>query len=138
MSKSVFIGLLVIAGVGYYLYRVNYFSEIDAIFDYSPDTVYVEARSSDLHDCKLSLTHDFSVDLPFLRQGVRSSIDRLQFKQWNGTELALIKDLGEKIEFKMRCQEGKIEKIQDNRYYESGPSKPEPKASDSGEVEDSH
>jgi len=136
MSKGLFITLLILAAVGYYLYRSNYFTEIDARFEYTPTSVSVEARGDELHDCTLSLTNDYEVEIPYLRSNRPLTMDRTAFKQWNGTDLEAIRELGEKIEFKMRCSEGKIEKTELNRYYVSkGPQK---KVSDSGEVVDSN
>jgi|GEM_PF-7120979 len=136
MSKGTLIALMVLASAGYYLYRVNWFTDIDAKFDYTPEGVSVMARSVDFHDCKLSLTHDYVVEIPFIRKSDRVTIGKNDFKQWNGTVLESIEDLGEKIEFKMRCREGKIETADSNRYYAS--AAPEKKASDSGEVLDSN
>jgi hypothetical protein len=136
MSKGSLIALLILAAVGYYLYRSNYFSEIDARFDYSPSGVSVEARGSDLHDCKLSLTNDFEIEIPFLRANRPLSVLKTDFKQWNGTGLERIRDLGETIEFHMRCREGKIDRTVSNRYYEEkGPQK---STSDGGEITDSN
>ena len=135
MSKNLLIVLLILAGVGYYLYKTNYFSQIDAKFDYTPGGVSVEARGADLHDCKLAITNDFEIKLPFLRANTPVMIEKTEFKQWNGTNLEAMRDLGEKMEFKMRCREGEIETSEPNRYYEASTQK---KASDSGEVTESN
>jgi len=135
MSKSWFIGLLILAAAGYYFYKTNYFSAIEARFDYTPNSVSVEALGMDLHNCKLAITNDFEIKLPFLRANTPLEIEKTEFKQWNGTNLESIHDLGEKMEFKMRCREGKIETAESNRYYEAPTQK---KASDSGEVTESN
>ncbi len=116
MSKSLFVFLVIAAAVGYYLYKTNRFTEIRAGFDYTPEGVSVIARDMDLHDCKLNLTYDYSVDLPYLRRDVRVTIAKYDFKQWNGTALEAMGALGPEIEFRMRCKEGKIEVKESNRY----------------------
>ena len=119
MPKSLIIIVLILAGIGYYLYRTNYFSPIEARFDYNPNGVSV----------------DFEVKLPFLRANTPLMIEKTDFKQWNGTNLEAIRDLGEKMEFKLRCREGKIETAEKNRYFEGQTEK---KPSDSGEVTESN
>ena len=116
MSKSLFFLLLIAAAVGYYLYKTNYFTDIQASFDYTPESVSVIARQSDLHDCKLNLTYDYSVELPFLRQNARVTLAKTDFKQWNGTILESIEALGPEIEFRMKCKEGSLEVKESNRY----------------------
>jgi hypothetical protein len=118
MSRNFLIALVLLAGIGYYLYRTNYFSAIDAKFDYSASGVSVEARGMDLHDCKLAITNDFEVQIPFLRENTPVNIQKTDFKQWNGTNLESMHDLGEKMEFRMRCREGKVESSERNRFYE--------------------
>jgi len=117
MSKSLFFFLLIAGAVGYYLYKTNRFTDIRASFDYIPEGVSVIARDRDLHNCKLRLTHDYTVELPFLRQNSPVLIGIDDFKQWNGTLLESMKALGPEIEFKMRCDEGAINLIETNRYY---------------------
>jgi hypothetical protein len=117
MSKSLFLFLIIAAAVGYYLYKTNHFTDIRASFDYAPEGVSVTARDMDLHDCKLKLTHDYGVELPFLRQNSPRMIGKDDFKQWNGAMLESIQALGPEIEFRMRCKEGGIELTETNRYY---------------------
>jgi hypothetical protein len=136
MSKGFLIVLVVLASVGFYLYKTNWFTDINVKFDYSPEGVSVLAKGMDYHDCELKLTNDYAVKIPLIRQNQYLSIGKNEFRQWNGTDLESIKDLGEKIEFKMRCREGKIETTDSNRYNTSAPA--EGKASDSGEVVDSN
>ena len=116
MSKSLFIFLLIAAAVGYYLYKTNQFAEVNATFDYSPEAVSVMALDDSLHDCKLSLTNDYIVIIPILRPGNRVSITKTDFKQWNGTILESMKDLGPQVEFKLRCKEGSTKTTKPNRY----------------------
>ena len=116
MSKSLFVFLLLAAGVGYYLYKTNKFTDVRASFDYTPTTVSVTARDQDLHDCKLLLTHDYGVDLPFLRENDRFTIGKDDFKQWNGTILESMQALGPEIEFNLKCEEGSMKLTEANRY----------------------
>jgi hypothetical protein len=112
----VLVFLLIAATVGVYLHKTNRFTRINAKFDYTDSEIFVTALDQDLHDCKLNLTHDYGVDLPFLRQSVRKSIVKDDFKQWNGTALEGIWALGPEIEFKLRCSEGSVEAKETNRY----------------------
>ena len=121
MSKSLFIFLLIAAGVGYYLYKTNKFTEVRASVDYTPTTISITARDQDLHDCKLLLTHDYGVDLPFLRQNARFTIGKDDFKQWNGTILESMQVLGPEIEFNLKCQEGYMKLKEGNRYANAEP-----------------
>jgi hypothetical protein len=117
MSKSFLFFLLIAAAAGFYLYKTNWFTDIRATFDYAPEGISITAREMDLHDCKLKLTHDYSVDLPFLRQNTPRMVGKDDFKQWNGTMLESIQALGPEIEFRMRCTEGAIDLKETNRYY---------------------
>jgi hypothetical protein len=126
MSKGLLITLLVLGALGYYLYRINWFTEISAKFDYTPDSVSVTALYLDLHNCKLNLTNDFAVEIPLIRENRSITLSQNDFKEWNGAILESIKDLGPTIEFKMRCDEGKIETNQGNRYATSEPAAKEP------------
>lgn len=121
MSKSLLIFLLVAAAVGYYLYKTNRFTEVNASFDYSPETVSVMALDYNLHDCELSLTNDYMVKIPILRERSRLSIIKTDFKQWNGTILESMKDLGPQVEFKLRCKEGRVSVTKPNRYEKDIP-----------------
>jgi hypothetical protein len=121
MSKSLFIFLVIAGAVGYYLYKSNRFTEVNATFDYSPDTVSVMALDDNLHDCKLSLTNDYTVQIPVLKARSRLSIIKTDFKQWNGTILESMKELGPQVEFKLRCREGSAETTKPNRYEKDPP-----------------
>jgi hypothetical protein len=125
MSKSLFFFLLIAAVLGYYLYKTNRFTDIRATFDHLPEGISVTARDRDLHDCKLNLTYDYSVDLPYLRQNSRMMIGKYDFKQWNGTILESVNALGPEIEFRMRCKEGSIDFKETNRYYRNPGSNPD-------------
>jgi hypothetical protein len=136
MSKTVVIPLLIIGAIGYYLYKTNFFSKVNAEFDYTTDGVSVTALDKELHDCKLSLTNDFEVQLPVLRTNQRVTVSKYDFKQWNNTGLEAIKELGPTIEFKLRCNEGKFNSSVANRF--STEKKEEKRESDSGEVTESN
>ncbi len=119
MSKSLFIFILIAAGAGYYLYKTNRFAEINATFDYSPEVVSVMAVDDDLHNCKFSLTNDYEVQIPHLRSRKRLTIIKTDFKQWNGTILESMAELGPQVEFKLRCREGSIRTTKPNRFIKS-------------------
>jgi hypothetical protein len=121
MSKTLFILLLIAAAIGFYFYKSNRFQEINVSFRYTPEDVTITAGESDLHDCRLALTHDYAVDLPLLRQGQRMTVAKTDFKQWNGTILESMGALGPEIEFKLRCNEGRVEVKDSNRYLSSTP-----------------
>jgi hypothetical protein len=123
MSKSLFILIVIAAAVGYYVYKTNRFTEVNVTFDYSPEAVSVMALDDNLHDCKLSLTNDYEVEIPVLRARSRLSIVKTDFKQWNGTILESMKDLGPQVEFKLRCKEGSVETSKPNRYEKDAPKK---------------
>ena len=128
--------VLVILGAGYYLYKRNYFSKINAEFDYTPDGVGIIAQGQELHDCKLTLTNEFTTELPVLRPEQRVSISKFEFKQWNKVGLEAMKDLGPTIEFHLRCSEGKMDAAQSNRY--AAAEKEAKGESESGEVTESN
>jgi hypothetical protein len=121
MSKSLFIFIVIAAAVGYYAYKTNIFTEVNATFDYSPEAVSIMALDENLHDCKLSLTNDYAVEIPVLRTRSRLSIVKTDFKQWNGTILESMKDLGPQVEFKLRCNEGSTKTTKPNRYEKDAP-----------------
>jgi hypothetical protein len=137
MSRAVVITILVIAAVGYFVYKKNYFSHVNAEFDHTPDGVSVTALDRELHDCKLSLTNDFEVKLPVLRPNQQVVISKYEFKQWNNTGLEQIKDLGPTIEFHLRCREGKFDSSEANRYAKDD-KQSDKKAIDAGEVTESN
>ncbi len=91
------------------------------------------AVDNNLHDCRFSLTHDYAVEIPFLRAGNRLTITRTDFKQWNGTILESISDLGPQVEFNLRCKEGSIRTTKQNRYEK--PEKPIPEYKHEEEVD---
>jgi hypothetical protein len=126
MSKSLFIFLLIAAAAGYYVYKTNRFTEVNATFDYSPNTISVMALDDNLHDCKLSLTNDYTVEIPILRARSRLSVVKTDFKQWNGTILESMKDLGPQVEFKLRCKEGSARTTKPNRYEKDEPKQKDP------------
>ena len=121
MSKSLFIFLLIAGAAGYYFYKTNRFTEVNASFDYSPEGVSVMALDENLHDCKLSLTNDYTVQIPVLRARSRMSIVKTDFKQWNGTILESMKELGPQVEFKLQCKEGSARTAKPNRYEKDPP-----------------
>jgi hypothetical protein len=137
MSKTVVIAVLILGAVAYYFYKRNYFSDIHAEFDYTPDGVSVTAVDKELHDCQLSLTNDFMVKLSVLRPNQRIAISRYEFKQWNNTGLEQMHDLGPTIEFHLRCSEGKFDTVKANRYA-TDDKQADKKAVDSGEVTESN
>jgi hypothetical protein len=55
------------------------------------------------------------------------TIDKYDFKQWNGAMLDEMKLLGPEIEFKLRCKEGSIEVKESNRYLNPEKVEREPK-----------
>lgn len=137
MSKSVVITIMLIGAVGYFLYKKNYFSNVNADFDYTPDGVAVTALDKELHDCQLSLTNDFTTKLSVLRPNQRLAISKYEFKQWNNTGLEQMKDLGPTIEFHLRCSEGKFDTSLANRYAIDD-KQSDKKAIDAGEVVESN
>lgn len=137
MSRGFLIALVLIAGAAFYFYKANWFHDINAELDYTPDGVTVIAREMDFHDCKLSLTNDFTAEIPLVRRNQQVTISKYDFKQWNKTVLEAISDLGPQIEFRLRCKEGKFERDESNRYLKAGPEK-KASDSDSGEVTESN
>ena len=79
------------------------------------------ALDDNLHDCELSLTNDYTVQIPMLRAGSRISIVKTDFKQWNGTILESMKELGPQVEFKLQCKEGSVSTTKPNRYEKDPP-----------------
>ena len=137
MSKAAVITILILAAVGYFLYKKSYFSNIHAYFDHTQDGVSVTALDKELHDCRLSLTNDFEVKLPVLRPNQQVTISKYDFKQWNNTGLEQMRDLGPTIEFHLRCSEGKFDTSQANRYAKDD-KQGDKRAIDSGEVTESN
>jgi hypothetical protein len=137
MSRALLIAILVIGAAGYYLYKSNYFSTVNAEFNHTPDGVSVTALDQELHNCKLGLTNDFEVKLPVLRPNQQVVISKYEFRQWNKTGLEEMKDLGPTIEFHLRCSEGKLDTSQANRYAKDD-KQSDKRAIDAGEVTESN
>lgn len=99
--------LLAVIAAGVYVYKSNWFVELDAELGLAQDHVSILAREQDYHDCKVKLTGEFSTEVEIIPQNSRYFIQIFKFKQWNGTPLESTELLESKVRVSLWCDEGR-------------------------------
>jgi hypothetical protein len=120
MPRSIrFVLLLAVVAVAIYGYRSNWLVELNADFQLSPDHVAIHAYDSDLHDCKVKLSWEYTAYVSWIRRGQTYLVPLYNFEQWNGVHLESVGPLGDPVKVSLWCDEGRKSKEVDNRYTQN-------------------